>query len=94
MDTRSPLISYRHLAPAAKARVDALLAADTDPLTPPDFASRATWPDKYRQTHRETANWHFADIEIDQPDRGAACFGFPALPPKARNIVNPSSSLR
>src|SRR5277367_4333722 len=72
------LIAYRHLTPAAKAKVDAMLAADTDSLTAPDFASRATWADKYRNGHRETAAWHFVDIEIDHPDLGAACFGFPA----------------
>jgi hypothetical protein len=72
-------IAYRHLTPATKAKVDALLAADTDPLTAPDFASRATWADKYRNGHRETAAWHFVDIEIDNPDLDAACFGFPKL---------------
>ena len=73
------LIAYRHLTPAAKAKVDALLAGDTDALTAPDFASRATWADKYRNDHRETAAWHYVDIEIDHPDLESACFGFPAL---------------
>jgi len=73
------LLAYRHLTPQAKLRLDALLAADTDSLTPPDFASRATWADKYRTTHRETAAWHFVDIEIDAPDLQSACFGFPTL---------------
>ena len=73
------LIAYRHLTPQARARVDALLAADTDALTPPDFASRATWADKYRNGHRETASWHFVDVEIDHPDLAAACFGNPTL---------------
>jgi S1/P1 Nuclease len=73
------LIAYRHLTPAAKVKVDALLAGDADTLTPPDFASRATWADKYRNGHRETAAWHFVDIEIDHPDLGLACFGFPTL---------------
>ncbi|MBV9510632.1 MAG: S1/P1 Nuclease [Caulobacteraceae bacterium] len=74
------LIAYRHLTPAARAKLDVLLASDPDPLTAPDFASRATWADKYREGHRETAAWHFVDIEIDHPDLAAACFGFPALP--------------
>src|ERR1700744_1432499 len=73
------LIAYRHLLPQPRARLDALLASDGDPLTAPDFASRATWADKYRNSHRETAAWHFVDIEIDHPDLSAACFGFPAL---------------
>lgn len=75
------LIAYRHLTPAVQAKVNALLASDTDPLTAPDFASRATWADKYREGHRETAAWHFVDVEIDHPDLGSACFGFPALAP-------------
>ena len=49
------LIAYGRLTPAAKVKVDALLAADSDGLTAPDFASRTTWADKYRTGHRETA---------------------------------------
>lgn len=75
------LIAYRHLLPAAKAALDALLASDTDTLTAGDFADRATWADKYRNTHRETAAWHFVDIEIDQPDLTRACYAFPAVAP-------------
>ncbi len=77
------LIAYRHLTPAARTALDVLLASDADPLTPADFASRATWADKYRTAHRETAAWHFVDIEIDQPDLLKACFEFPAVPPEA-----------
>ena len=73
------LIAYRHLTVAAKTRLDALLAADSDSLTAPDFASRTSWADRYRNTHRETSAWHFVDVEIDHPDLNAACFGFPAL---------------
>jgi hypothetical protein len=73
------LIAYRHLTPKARDALDALLASDADTLTAPDFASRATWADKYRNEHRETAAWHFVDIEIDGPDLAAACFHFPAL---------------
>src|SRR6516165_7654391 len=73
------LIAYRHLSPKARSALDALLASDTDTLTAPDFASRATWADKYRNDHRETAAWHFIDIEIDHPDVDAASYGFPAL---------------
>lgn len=75
----SALIAYRHLTPAARAALDTLLASDTDALTAPDFASRAAWADRYRNQHRETAAWHFVDIEIDHPDLERACFGFPAL---------------
>jgi hypothetical protein len=75
------LIAYRQLSPTARAALDALLASDPDTLTAGDFASRATWADKYRNAHRETAAWHFVDIEIDQPDLKDACFGFPPLRP-------------
>jgi len=74
------LVAYKHLSPTARAALDALLASDTDSLTPRDFAGRATWADKYRNAHRETAAWHFVDIEIDQPNLEDACFGFPVLP--------------
>jgi len=72
------LIAYRHLTPAAKIKVDAMLADDADTLTAPDFASRATWADKYRNSHRETAAWHYVNLEIDHPDLDSACHGFPA----------------
>jgi S1/P1 Nuclease len=74
----SALVAYRHLTPKARMALDALLAADPDTLTAPDFASRATWADKFRNAHRETAAWHFVDIEIDNPDIKSACFDFPA----------------
>ena len=77
------LIAYKHLTPAARAKVDALLASDPDTLTAPDIASRATWADKYRNSHRETAAWHFVDIELDQPDLAVACFNSPASTPPA-----------
>jgi hypothetical protein len=73
------LIAYRHLTAPARSALDALLASDGDTLTAPDFASRATWADKYRNAHRETAAWHFVDIEIDHPDLDEACFGYPKL---------------
>jgi hypothetical protein len=73
------LIAYRHLTVAAKTRLDALLGLDADSLTAPDFASRASWADRYRNTHRETAAWHYVDMEIDHSDLTAACFGFPVL---------------
>jgi hypothetical protein len=73
------IIAYDLLKPKAKAKVDALLISDTDTLTATDFPSRATWADKYRIGHRETAEWHFVDLEIDRPDLQTACFNFPGL---------------
>ena len=75
------LIAYEHLTEKSKSALNALLASDTDTLTAPDFASRATWADRYRPTHPQTAPWHYIDIEIDNGDVSAACFGFPALQP-------------
>jgi S1/P1 Nuclease len=72
------LIAYRHLTPKARTALDALLKSDGDTLTPQDFAGRATWADKFRIAHRETAAWHFINIEIDHPDVAGACFDFPA----------------
>ena len=80
------LIAYRHLTQVARGKVDALLQADTDTLTRPDIASRATWADRYRDSDRSTTHvrydlthaWHFVDIELDHPDLSAACFDHPA----------------
>ncbi len=74
------LIAEHYLTPTAKRQVDALLAADTDPLTQHDIASEATWADKYRNKHRETASWHFVDLEITDPDFNTACNGRKPLP--------------
>lgn len=72
------LIARSYLTPRALAAVDALLAADADTLTKPDMASRATWADAWRSAgHRETAEWHFVDLELDHADITDACFGDP-----------------
>jgi hypothetical protein len=74
------LIAEHYLTPEVRNTVAALLAQDTDPLTEHDIASEATWADKYRNHHRETASWHFVDIELDNPDIDAACHGRAPLP--------------
>jgi hypothetical protein len=66
-------IAYAYLSPRAAATVDALLAADRDPLTAPDLAARASWADAFARAHPETAPWHFIGIQIDDPDLDAAC---------------------
>ena len=79
------LIAYNHLTKSVKAKVDQMLRDDSDTLTKPDIASRATWADKYRDSDRNstkkrytlTREWHFVDIELDHPDLAAACFGHP-----------------
>jgi hypothetical protein len=67
------LIARDHLAPPVRARVDELLAGDQDRLTAPDMAARATWADKWRSTHPETAGWHYINLELNRPDFYAAC---------------------
>src|SRR5215467_2675603 len=79
------LIAQSFLDDNARKRVNALLAADTDPLTPHDIASAATWADKLRDANIDgarlkTRQWHFVDIEITAPDLDKACFNHPALP--------------
>lgn len=72
-------IARAYLTPAVRAKVDAILARDSDTLTAPDMISRATWADAWRSAgHRETAAWHFVDTELDHPDLQSACFGYPA----------------
>ena len=73
------LVAQAHLDPAVLKKVNALLAADTDDLTAHDIASEATWADKFRAGHRETAAWHFVDIELSNPNLDQACFGHPAV---------------
>jgi len=80
------LIAQQCLTQSAKNQMAAMLAADPDPLTPHDIASEATWADKYRDMnnrtmhYEQTQSWHFSDIEIDNPDLTAACFGRNPLP--------------
>ncbi len=74
------------LTPQARDQAEALLAADADTLTAPDFVSRATWADRWRDSDRNGAKirynateaWHFVDVELTAPDLAAACLGFPA----------------
>jgi hypothetical protein len=116
------LIAYRHLTPAARAKVNSLIAdaRDNPPLkaqlqalmnspTPRlsgvfaapednDFASWSVWADRYRLAHRETAPWHFIDLEVDNPDIATACPPRPtgclltALYSNAAVLRNPAAS--
>jgi hypothetical protein len=82
------VIAYARLTPPVKKKVDSLLAADKDNLTAPDFVSRTTWADKYRNSDRHatkvryeaTRNWHFVNIEIANGDIDSACNHHPKLP--------------
>src|SRR5215475_5415681 len=80
------LIAQSFLETDVRKRVNALLAADTDSLTPHDIASAATWADKYRDANidgsrQKTSQWHFVDIEITAPNLDKACFNHPPIPP-------------
>ena len=83
------LIAQECLPTRVKNQITAMLAADTDNLAKHDFASAATWADKYRDSnhrrdhYKHTQNWHFVDMELEHPDLNAACFGRPKLPPGA-----------
>jgi len=94
------LIAYSYLTPAAKAKVDALMASDPDGLTGRDFASRATWADAYRESTgyhgahwRETHWWHFINLEVEgDPTVQTHCApglapGQPAYPGVAEDCV-------
>lgn len=92
------VIAYARLTPAVKKKVDALLGADKDKLTAPDFVSRAAWADKYRDSDRfgakvryeGTHNWHFVDIEIDDGNIDSACNNHPNLPPGTAASAGPA----
>jgi hypothetical protein len=57
------LVAEHYLAPAVRAKVTTLLAADIDTLTGHDIVSEASWVDKYRDSDCDTtkirydANW-------------------------------------
>lgn len=70
-------IARTYLTDTTRAKVDAILATDNDTMTGPDMIARSTWADAWRAAgHYETAEWHFADVELDHPDLTSACFGF------------------
>jgi S1/P1 Nuclease len=92
------LIAEHYLTPSAKKQVDSLLAADTDGLTAHDIASEATWADRYRDSnnrrdhYNDTKNWHFVDLEIEDPDITKACFGRKPLPSNTPASIGPPSA--
>jgi hypothetical protein len=82
------LIADHFLGAGLRAKVAGILSADTDNLAGHDIASASMWADRYRDSdrygsqerYRGTREWHFVDIEIDDPDLTRACFGHPPLP--------------
>src|SRR5580700_8657805 len=53
-------VAEHYLTPAAQAQIAELLAADS--RNKETLADVAPWADDYRQSHPETAPWHFVDI--------------------------------
>ncbi len=92
------LIAYQHLTPSVRHKVDRLLRLDKSRRTRPDFASRATWADRYRESDHSTTRthydltyrWHFVDLELDHPDLATACFGHP--PPDVPASAGPAKA--
>ena len=78
------LIADHYLEPAAKQKVDAILGADTDPLTQHDIASEAVWADVAAGKDKAaapavTSSWHSTPMELTHPDIDTACAGHAML---------------
>ncbi|TAL99989.1 MAG: S1/P1 Nuclease [Paraburkholderia sp.] len=85
-------IADHYLTSSTRAAVNAMLANDSTGLTATDMASAASWADRYRNKHPETANWHFVDTEISDGDIDAACFGHPPLPLNTPASAGPATA--
>ena len=63
------LIADHYLTTDVRARLNLLLGDDKSGLTGDrGIAAESTWADRYRQYHRETGDWHYIDIESQNPD--------------------------
>ena len=71
-------IARGYLTPQVRQKVDEMLASDPDTLTAHTMLDESNWADRYRNSHKETGEWHYVDIELDHPDLKSACFDFPA----------------
>jgi hypothetical protein len=67
------LVAESYLTPETRAKVDELLRADSK--SKETLADVASWADEYRQSHPETAGWHYVDIPAAQAkyDRQRDC---------------------
>jgi len=88
------LIAQAHLQPAVRAQVEALLAADADPLTAHDIAAESIWADVYRSAstahERATGKWHFMNLDLRRPNLAWACYHFPKLAPAQPASAGPA----
>jgi hypothetical protein len=91
-------IALDFMAPAQKARLQALLASDDDPLTAHDPISVASWADRLRTgsghpvTFQHSRAWHFVDIDRHHPDLTQACRNFPPLSRDALASAGPEEA--
>jgi hypothetical protein len=91
------LVADAMLTPSARSQVDAMLALDDDPLADHDIGSAATWADHLRDANADgarnrTRQWHFANIERQDPSLSDACFRQPKLPPAALASRGPAQA--
>lgn len=88
------LIARAHLQPAVRAQVEALLAADADPLIAHDIAAESIWADVYRSAskahERATGKWHFMNLDLRRPNLAWACYHFPKLAPAQPASAGPA----
>ena len=63
-------LAERHMTPAAKAAVKALLDEGES------LADASTWADEHRRELPKTAPWHYVDVPLDEP-RYDARYSFP-----------------
>ena len=59
-------IGQRRLNDTARAAVASILGGISPHLRHASLASLASWADDYRPSHRETGNWHFVDIPLQE----------------------------
>ncbi len=93
-------VAWHFLTPTTRQRVEALLADDTDVLTPHDPISVAVWADRYRDSqengpkvnYHHTHEWHFVDMDLHQPSLDRACHGHAPLPAGTAASNGPASA--
>ncbi len=93
-------VALHFVAPATRARMEQLLAGDTDALTAHDPVSVAVWADRYRDSpengprvnFHHTHEWHFVDLDLHHPNLARACHGHVPLPPGTPASEGPANA--
>lgn len=81
-------IADHYLAPAARTKVQGILAADPDPTGPRDLAAAAVWESKNPATGH-AGDWHFLHASAGRPNIPVACNGHAALPARILASAGP-----